>query len=127
MHWACKYIGKPWKSGGFGPDAYNCYGLVHDIYQKRFGIVLPKLLISESDTKTIGVMMKNHPARKGFIEIQEPKEGDIVIMNDYHCGLVIAPDQKGIIHAYKAYGGVVFQKLAIASLQWQLCFIRKAE
>jgi cell wall-associated NlpC family hydrolase len=35
---------KPFKNGGRGPDEYDCYGLVREIY-RRIGIELPELFV----------------------------------------------------------------------------------
>jgi cell wall-associated NlpC family hydrolase len=39
--WARGLIGKPWVSGGRGPDAFDCWGLVRWVYLQQLAIILP--------------------------------------------------------------------------------------
>ena len=41
-------IGKPFKDGGRGPDAYDCWGLTKEVF-KRYGYDLPDYQISAVD------------------------------------------------------------------------------
>ena len=41
MHWTADYLGKPWRNGADGPDAFDCYGLVRAVYRDRYGIEMP--------------------------------------------------------------------------------------
>jgi len=125
MHWANKYIGKPWAKGQFGPNAFNCFGLVHDIYQNKYNIKMPILLIPEDNSSAIKIVLNHHPERSRFYEVKQPKEGDIVIMNDSHCGIVINPSRIGVLHSYRPYGGVVFQEIFKCALFWDMTFLRR--
>jgi len=125
MHWANKYIGKPWAKGQFGPEAFNCFGLVYYIYKTQYHIKLPILLIPEKNKVAIEKVIKRHPERNRFFEVKQPKEGDIVIMNDTHCGIIIRPHKLGILHAYKPYGGVVFQDIFKCALFWDMIYLRR--
>lgn len=40
MHRVTDLIGAPFRDGGRGPDAYDCWGLVREVY-KRYGVELP--------------------------------------------------------------------------------------
>ena len=40
MHRVADLIGAPFRDGGRGPDAYDCWGLVREVY-KRYGVELP--------------------------------------------------------------------------------------
>ena len=44
-HWATEYIGKPWERMARGPDTFDCWGLVYDIYKNKHGIELSQNLI----------------------------------------------------------------------------------
>ena len=41
MSWASDFVGLPFKPGGRGPEAYDCWGLAVLIYRQIFGIELP--------------------------------------------------------------------------------------
>lgn len=38
------YIGRPWRAGARGPDAFDCWGLVWYTYKKHLGVELPNFL-----------------------------------------------------------------------------------
>ncbi len=61
-------IGKPFKDGGRGPDAYDCYGLAIEVF-KRYGIDLPDFKIACRDTKAInGRYLEQKPFWKDVTE-----------------------------------------------------------
>lgn len=39
--WPSLYIGRPWVSGGRGPDSFDCWGFVWWVYKTHFGLLLP--------------------------------------------------------------------------------------
>lgn len=41
IHWATNLIGKPWRKGANGPDAFYCWGLLVYVYRWRLNIKLP--------------------------------------------------------------------------------------
>ncbi len=45
-------LGKPFKDGGRGPDAYDCYGLAQEVF-RRHGIELPDYRVSCEDASRI--------------------------------------------------------------------------
>ncbi|GMB00240.1 NlpC/P60 family protein [Pelosinus sp. IPA-1] len=52
MHPIDKLIGKPFVNGGRGPDSYDCWGLVCEVF-KMYGIELPDYKISCEDVSLI--------------------------------------------------------------------------
>ena len=58
MHWTAEYLGKPWRNGAEGPDAFDCYGLVRAVYWDRYRIQIPA--ISADATKVLAGL---HAAR----------------------------------------------------------------
>lgn len=40
-HWAEKYIGKPWVFGGRTAEAFDCWGLLVQVYRERYAYELP--------------------------------------------------------------------------------------
>ena len=91
-------IGKPFLYGGRGPDHYDCYGLVSEIYKRR-GIALPPLL-SATSYKAIDPIFQNE--KKGYIKIDKPEAYAIVsfiIRPPFvsHVGVVLE-NEKSFIH-----------------------------
>lgn len=108
---AVQHIGRPYKSGAKGPDAFDCSGFVHYVY-KRFQISLP-------------------PMTDGQIKVsyEIPQEavlpGDLVffrIKKDFHVGIMI--NKREFVHASKSRGVAVDD---VESAYWRknlLCFRR---
>lgn len=42
-HWAVKYIGLPFQIGARGPDKFDCWGLVREIYRQEKGVELSEI------------------------------------------------------------------------------------
>ena len=51
-------IGKPFKYGGRGPDSYDCWGLLMELYSRK-GIQIPDFL-SPTDWKEIAALMEQN-------------------------------------------------------------------
>lgn len=89
-----EYIGLPFESGGRGPVAYDCYGLLRLVYAERLGIELPAHCgYSDVMTPTTAAMI-----RRGMIDwapVTTPEPWDAVLFNvdgrGNHIGLVIQP------------------------------------
>ena len=41
MDWWARYIGLPFQDGGRGPHAFDCWGLVRDVYARELAVALP--------------------------------------------------------------------------------------
>ena len=84
-------MGKPYKNGGRGPDAFDCSGLVYFAYKKT-GITLP--------------VTAEEQGRSGVDVLREAiLPGDLVIFKikrDYHVGIMV--NEKEFIHASKSRG-----------------------
>jgi cell wall-associated NlpC family hydrolase len=70
-------IGKPFKDGGRGPDSYDCYGLVKEVYH-RLGIELPDLYIHCFDIEKINgeYQLQSHH----LMPIEKPELYCIIVM-----------------------------------------------
>lgn len=97
-HWAYSYIGLPWTPDGFGPDRFNCWGLVCHVLRTHFN--KPIMLVDKSDnTRAIREMARNSI----HITKSELVEGDVVTMANNvgrHAGIMISADRKlRVLHA----------------------------
>jgi cell wall-associated NlpC family hydrolase len=52
-------IGKPFKSGGRGPDEYDCFGLAKEVF-RRYGIELPDYRIMPEQIEIINEVIQIH-------------------------------------------------------------------
>jgi cell wall-associated NlpC family hydrolase len=84
-------LGKPYKSGAKGPDAFDCSGLIHYAY-KRVNITLPVMTEKQIEAG-LGV-----PSASVL-------PGDLVffkIKRDYHAGIML--NKKDFIHSSTSKG-----------------------
>jgi cell wall-associated NlpC family hydrolase len=106
-------IGKPWRAGARGPDAYDCLGVAMKITRRR-GIALPEYESSaeerarsfDEDRGVLG------PARA----IEGPEPGAVVLLRSIgfytglHLGVMLGP--YSMIHACEGVGSVIIEPLA---------------
>jgi cell wall-associated NlpC family hydrolase len=88
---AVNVLGKPYKNGAKGPDAFDCSGLIHYVY-KQSNIVLPVMT-----EKQIRAGLEVSPANV--------LPGDLVffkIKKDLHAGIML--NKKDFIHSSKTRG-----------------------
>jgi len=117
LHWAAGLVGKPYRSGARGPDAFDCWGIVQFGWQQRLGLNVPDVRL-RSAAMFRSVMRGGHVAVDDVeaVEVDAPAELDAVYMTSrqhpHHVGLWIAPDALGgVLHAIEG-AGVVFQRRA---------------
>ena len=85
------HLGKPYRSGAKGPDAFDCSGLVHYVY-KQARLTVP-VTAEQLD-------------RSGYeIGGEEVLPGDLVVFRikrDYHVGIML--NKKDFIHSSRSKG-----------------------
>lgn len=104
-------IGLPFKSRGRGPDEYDCFGLVMEIYRRR-GIVIPDLYYGDNAEEHARLLMEGaqswKPAPRGA--------GAVCLWRSWsstapdHVGVMINEDQ--YIHATAAHDQVVLSAIS---------------
>lgn len=78
MHWAIKYLGKPYVLGADGPDSYDCWGLARAVFKERLGLDMPQVDVRNH---TNGVAMKEIACDFGWGPVQDALcEGDAILM-----------------------------------------------
>lgn len=88
---AIDLMGKPYKGGGRGPDAFDCSGLVYYAYKKT-GVTLP--VTAEEQGKS-GAEVPRESVLPGDLVIFK-------IKRDFHVGIML--NDKEFIHASKSRG-----------------------
>lgn len=107
-------IGRPYKLGATGPDAFDCYGLARHVQENLYGVALPVLPFVAVTTRQQAEAMLNHPERGNWHEIpeHEARDGDLVLMGnvakrDFHLGTFIVPATSGVVLHINEQSGVV--------------------
>ncbi|WP_164681912.1 C40 family peptidase [Fuscovulum blasticum] len=110
--WWEAYVGLPFVDGGRGPDAYDCWGLVRQVYADLLGIDLPSYgEISAMDLIRIARTMRAG-ADDGWRVPAIPDELDVVLMRGtggrssvVHVGVMVS--QTRLLHIEAGSGAVV--------------------
>jgi len=102
-HWAHNYIGKPWQRLARGPDTFDCWGLIYDIYKTQYNIELPKNLIDPVNVSAYGKAINEGKEHPDWAEHREPAEGFVVPLSKsrlfHHVGVWLDVDDGLILHA----------------------------
>lgn len=110
MHWATAYLGKPWRLGADGPDAFDCWGLVRAVLRERAGLDLQPIVIPQSDQRGIAKAFEGHAELADWTEQPVPRELDAVLMaqarHPIHVGLWVYAGGLRILHARQGSGVV---------------------
>lgn len=101
-------VGKPYATGGRGPEAYDCYGLVMEIHKRR-GITLPDYE-SPEDFEIISQIINRE---KILWEECEEKPGAVILIGgkkiQHHVATYLGFGK--IIHVTKDVGSVSIDRL----------------
>lgn len=105
-------IGKPFEYGGQGPDRYDCYGLVREVY-RRSGYELP-FSLSPSNHTEITVLMAG---KMNHFKPIDPVPGAIVGLRVgrlmCHVGILVRQDH--ILHTWERSGGVIIERISMGA------------
>ena len=115
-NWLNDYIGIPYECNGRGPDAFDCYGLVLDVYKKQLGVTLPDWTVDDSLAKTAMRIMSGAVGEEidagRAVKVSLPRDFDIMVLirhqMAHHVGICVAG---GVLHTKKGGAGVLFEPL----------------
>lgn len=107
-HWATAFIGLPWRYGAQGPDEFDCWGFFRHVQSTQFNIDAP-LISYEQDWRDSAKQLDDHAERDNWIQVQQPQEGDAVLMGrsrlPVHIGIWIeANGTQGVLHCLERVG-----------------------
>ncbi len=102
-----RVIGLPWRENGYGPDAYDCWGLARACQREVFGRSLP-IVDYPATLRAIVRTMNDHTVRDAWPEVKLPAHGDIVTMtaalHPHHVGTWLQLEGGCILHATRREG-----------------------
>jgi cell wall-associated NlpC family hydrolase len=115
IHWAFKYIGRPWEKGAQGPDSFDCWGFVRYFNKEHYGIDVPIIDTDADNMRAVIRDMRGHSELSNWIKVKRPREGDAVQMAHCkypsHVGVWLDADSGGVLHCIRGEG-VVFSTLS---------------
>ena len=123
MHWAAEYIGKPWVSGGQGPESFDCWGLVRYVMRQRCGVALP---IVDADATRVSQVMRcfRDGSYVGWEKVDDPQELDGVLMSHakhtHHVGVWVDTMGGGVLHCVNGAGVVFMDRLHLRLSGWNI-------
>lgn len=101
-------IGKPWRHRGRGPDAYDCYGLLREIYRRQ-GIELPDAGYEADNASCSAALISNLPQWQRCEII--PGAGLLFRRGAAPQHVGVALDDDRFIHATEDFNQVVISRL----------------
>ena len=76
MSWAAQYIGQPWVHG-----EHDCWAFFRRVQAERFGRQVPAIDVDAFDVRACVAAFTGHDERARWQEVQQPQEGDAVLMS----------------------------------------------
>jgi len=125
-HWAAELIGKPWRAGADGPDAFDCRGLVRHVWRTRCGMDVPPLApeIRDDAAAIIRAAIDHGWQVVGRGLAVRAHEFDIVLMSSLdgpHVGVMVRADGRlGLLHCVGGIAGGVERGEVIWSRDLQM-------
>jgi cell wall-associated NlpC family hydrolase len=121
MIWAGHYVGKPFRDGGRGPDAYDCWGLVRAVYRDVLGIDLPAYgEISAADLLRVRREIAAGSVSEPWHPVPVPRALDVCVMRlptgrgHGHVGVMV--DAGTVLHA-EGRCGVAMEPVSAATIR----------
>ncbi|WP_132254745.1 NlpC/P60 family protein [Methylobacterium segetis] len=107
-------IGRPYRIGATGPDAFDCYGLARHVQSALYAVPMPALPFVAATTRAQAEAMLAHEERRNWRETpeHEARDGDLVLMGnvakrDFHLGTFVVPGTAGVVLHVDQHAGVV--------------------
>lgn len=98
-------IGLPYEDGSFGPDSFNCWGLLFYIQHNYFKVSMPIAPIGDADG--CKAMFESQLESGAWQPLEKPVHGCGALMRDGqspHVGIYLDIDAGGILHSMEGVG-----------------------
>lgn len=112
MTWAIDYVGAPYVEGARGPKAYDCWGIVRQVFRDRLGVELPVYGdIGADDLRRVAREISRGRDTWPWSPVDQPREFDVAVMSrpggraPVHVGVCVGPS--AVLHTEKATGAVL--------------------
>lgn len=102
-------IGRPYRLGAQGPDAFDCYSLTRYVQAVLFDRELPVFVAPEdAGMQAIAGFIATHPERRRWRPVHRPEDGALVSMFrqgiGHHIGTWLKEDRGIILHTTAGIG-----------------------
>lgn len=91
------------KHDAYGPDAFDCYGLVWHVCKHQGGIDLPRFDDMQAQLDRINAAINEQVMSADWQEVEKPQPFDAVVMRRageaYHVGVWLDVDGGKVLHA----------------------------
>ena len=109
-------LGLPFADGGRGPDSYDCWGIVREVY-RRYGVTLRDYPISAMDAVKIGQQMTRDAP--DWAEVHNPLPVPCLVVIQLACGswanhVGVHIGNNQFIHAYSNRQGATKYEKSIS-------------
>jgi cell wall-associated NlpC family hydrolase len=98
--WLSAYVGRPWREGASGPEAYDCRGLVLAVQRSVWGREVPALIQPGTAITSDALRSVRHWAPAD----DSPQPGDVLLLHSRggpHVGIfVLAGRALRVLHAH---------------------------
>jgi len=109
------YIGVKWAPNGYGPNSFDCWGLVVDVYKNCLDTTLPSFDVHPFNARNVcSVIEAGRDALVDsgeIVEVKEPKTWDIVMLERgslcNHVGIYISGQ---VLHVSETSRGCVLER-----------------
>ena len=108
-NWQLDYLGKPWVVGSHGPDSFDCWGLLADIYEKQKGITLSRYTELDKVSKIAVAKEIARSISDEWEKLDKPSHLCAVGLSNlphriFHVGCFIENDKGYVIHTQQKSG-----------------------
>jgi cell wall-associated NlpC family hydrolase len=118
-----RLLGKPWRVGAKGPDAYDCWGLVQHVERELAGRDLCDASDPPTNVKQLARYVANHPAMRQWREVERPVHLGPVLLahinHPFHVGVYLDIDGGVLLHCQFGTGVTVDSLLALRHAGWR--------
>lgn len=101
------YLVKKWSPAGNGPEDFNCYNLVRDVYQTQWNVSLPEYMISADDILGLARAMRDEVLTDKWVETEKPDHGSVALftyrIEPVHIGIWLDYDTGLVLHSAKGF------------------------
>lgn len=111
------YIGKPWRLGRAGPDAFDCWGMTRAAARELFGLDFPDLVDALARPRGRRVDVTTTDVPPGWRIAAEPRAGAVLALFAFtgqvvHCALCL--DASQTLNTSRQFGGHIVSVRALS-------------